>query len=132
MACVGIFFIVNDSIIADKVSNELATKNELFIEHGEHYHFWLNLIPSTKTEVAFKSHSYDYYPRGRVVIDIQSNKISLFADRCLDTTTIKQIIKNFEILSDQVQVRSDEHYQCHSCNSHFLDDLEHHSESYDD
>ena len=132
MACVGIFFIVNDSIISDKISDELATKNELFVEHGEHYNFWLNLIPSTKTEVAFKSHSYDYYPRGRVVFDIQSYKISLFTDRCLDTTSINQIIKNFEISSEQVQVRNDEHYQCHSCNSHFLDDLEHHSESYDD
>jgi len=132
LACVGIFFLVNDSIISDKVSVEFATKNELFVEHGEHYNFWLNLIPSTNAEFAFKSHSYDFYPRGRVVNDIQSNKISLYTDRCLDTNSINQIIKNFALNYDLVQVRNDEHYQCHSCNSHFLDDLEHHSESYDD
>lgn len=128
----GIFFIVNDSIIADKISDKCAAKNKFFIEHGEHYNFWLNLNPATKSDGDFKAHAYDYYPRGRVVIDIQLNKISLFIDRCAGESAINQVIKMFELYSKQIQVRYDEHYQCHSCNKQFLDDQNYPVDDFDD
>lgn len=132
LICVGIFFLVNDSIIADKGSYEDATKSEFFVEHGEHYNFWLNLIPSTKSEFAFKSHAYDYYPRGRVVLDIQSNKIRLFIDRCIGTSSMHEIVDMFGLSSEQIHIRYDEHYQCHSCNNQFLDDLDNPIEDFEE
>lgn len=122
MTCVGIFFVVSDSIVTDTISSELATRNELFVEHGEHYNFWLKLIPSTKSEFAFKSHAYDYYPRGRVVLDIQINKFSLFIDRCIRTSSLHEIVDIFGLSSERIQIRYDEHYQCHACNKQFIDD----------
>lgn len=131
LTCVGIFFVVSDSIVTDKISRELATRNELFAEYGEHYNFWLQLIPSSKSEFSFKSHAYDYYPRGRVVLDIQSNKYSLFIDRCIRTSSVHEIVDMFGLSSEQIQIRYDEHYQCHSCNKQFIDDQDYLVDDFD-
>lgn len=122
MIQVGIFFIVQNSIIVDKLSIYEAPRNELFIEFGEHYNFWLSFRPITKLEVLFKSHAYDFFPRGRVVYDIKSNQTSLFIDRCVRANTLSDITKQFELAGNQIKVRYDEHYQCHSCNRKFMDD----------
>ena len=38
------------------------------IQHGGNEQFWEDLVPHTRIERQFKSHDYDYFPRGRVVL----------------------------------------------------------------
>jgi len=120
---IGIFFLVGDSIVSDKVEIHNAQRYELFIEYGEHYNFWLDFEPSTKHEQLFKSHAYDYFPRGRVIYDLKNNQVVLFIDRCIGSTSITNVSDEFTLSGNQVKVRYDEHYQCHTCNQSYLDDV---------
>lgn len=120
---VGIFFFVNNIVISDKANLDSALNNEFFIEHGEHYNFWLSLRPKSDAELYFKSHAYDYFPRGRVVFDKVHSTFYLYADCCLKRDSISKLIDHFGLLNLQVKVRRDEHYQCGKCGRYFIDDL---------
>lgn len=114
---------MDDLAVSDKVEINNANRYELFIEYGEHYNFWLDFEPSIKHEQSFKSHGYDYFPRGRVIYDLKKNQVVLYIDRCIGLTSIAKISDEFTLSGNQVKVRYDEHYQCHRCNQFYLDDL---------
>lgn len=122
MSNVGIFFLVNKAIISDKVEIAMAYSNEMFAEHGEHYNYWDTFKPTDKDELLFKSHAYDYYPRGRVVFDRVRGFYYLYVDKCISAEFVSQISDHFELKKTELKVMLDQHYVCHLCNRFFIDD----------
>lgn len=122
MVEVGIFFFVNSVVISEKAKLDRALSNELFIEHGEHYSFWLEYEPQTDAGRHFKSHAYDYFPRGRVVFDRKRSVFYLYVDRCLSKECIIGLTHHFGLPQGQVKMRRDEHYQCINCSRCYIDD----------
>lgn len=122
MSNVGIFFLVNQTIISDKVEIAMANSNEMFAEHGEHYNYWNTFKPTDKDEFLFKSHAYDYYPRGRVVFDRVRGFYYLYVDKCIPAELVSKISDHFELKQTALKLKLDQHYQCHLCNRLFIDD----------
>ena len=120
---IGIFFIVDGTVLRDSVSIENGQQYGDHLEHGGHYEYWLNLAPTTAAESAFKAHAYDYYSRGRVVFDRLHKNMKLYADRCIGDAALAAIREAF-VLPPDAPVTHDEHYQCHLCNREFIDDLD--------
>ncbi len=120
---IGIFFVVDGVLISDTLSVEQCQQYGDHAEHGAHYDYWSKLKPSTAAESAFKAHAYDYYPRGRVVFDINRHQVKLYVDRCIDAEALVTIQAAFE-LTNNTRVSYDEHYQCHRCNQMFVDDFD--------
>lgn len=116
---VGIFFVVKNEVLFDAVAVQHAERCDNFIEHGGHYEFWENLLPSNAIEQAFKDRAYDAYPRGRVVYFIREQKFRLYADMCLNSNDLL-VVKELFGLKNAVRTK-DEHYQCASCHSDFMD-----------
>lgn len=120
---IGIFFVVDGVLISDLLQVEQGQHYADHIEHGEHYGYWLNLMPATSAETAFKSHAYDYYPRGRAVYDVKHRQVKLYVDHCIDAPVLATI--RFSLaLSGDIRISHDEHYQCHHCNPMFMDDFD--------
>lgn len=65
---VGIFCCVNKTIIGEAVQQEKGEAYGDAIQYGGHYEFWDSLVPVTVQERKFKSHSYDFFPRGKIVL----------------------------------------------------------------
>lgn len=120
---IGIFFVVDGALISDTLSVEQCQQYGDHAEHGAHYDYWSKLEPTTVIESAFKSHAYDYYPRGRVVFDVKHHQVRLYADHCIDAAILSAISTAFE-LPNNTRISYDEHYQCHRCNQMFIDDLD--------
>ncbi|PPD55091.1 MAG: hypothetical protein CTY12_01925 [Methylotenera sp.] len=120
---IGIFFVVDGALISDSIPVEQGQCYGDHVEHGAHYDYWLNLVPNTVAESLFKSHAYDYYPRGRAVFDVTHHQVKLYVDRCIDTAALSTIRASF-LIPDNTRVSYDEHYQCHHCNQMFVDDFD--------
>ncbi|MEI6707032.1 MAG: hypothetical protein WCK96_07840 [Methylococcales bacterium] len=84
-----------------------------------HYDYWQALIPKNSTEQLFKSHEYDYFPRGRLVYFTNSKSFRIYADRCLKKTDLEKIAATFNLPS--YQLARDEHDQCAGCNPEYID-----------
>lgn len=120
---IGIFFVVDGALISDTLSVEQCQQYGDHAEHGGHYDYWSKLEPTTVIESAFKAHAYDYFPRGRVVLDIKHHQVKLYADRCIDAAVLSTINTEFE-LPNNTRISYDQHYQCHRCNQMFVDDFD--------
>lgn len=120
---IGIFFVVDGVVLSDSVLLDMGQPYGDHIEHGGHYDYWLQLVPSGAVEAAFKGHAYDYYPRGRVVYDSVSMRAKLYADRCIGKTTLSTISEIFGLPQD-ARSSYDGHYQCQGCNRSFVDDMD--------
>lgn len=116
---VGIFFLVNGEVISDAAPLAQGEHYGETIGFGGHYDFWLALGPKTPTEQLFKSHAYDYFPRGRVVYFKKSNNFRLYADRCISKISMANIAAAFKLPA--YRLARDEHYQCAKCNTEYLD-----------
>ena len=118
-AKVGIFFVIQKHLLIDVVS---LAQGELYgdaINFSGHFEYWEALNPTNEIEQLFKSHAYDYYPRGRVVYFNQNKSFKLYADRCISKDEIKKIVIAFQLTKHQLA--RDEHYQCAICNPDYLD-----------
>ena len=60
---------------------------------------------------------YDYYPRGRVVYRKSDDTYLVYHDVCI-ADVAQRISALYRGKSTCLQL--DEHYQCHSCNPHYL------------
>jgi len=116
---VGIFFIVNGNVIFDNVSLEQGEHYGETIGFSGHYDYWQTLIPKNSDEKLFKSHEYDYFPRGRVVYFMKSNSFRLYADHCLKKADIEKVASLFHL--PIYELARDQHYQCAVCNSEYID-----------
>lgn len=127
---VGIFFLIDGIVLRDSLPVEKAEPYGNNIEHGGHYDYWLNLLPTNAAESAFKAHAYDYYPRGRIVYNRKQQQAKLYIDRCINKAAIKLIHQDFA-LPDNTKIGYDTHYQCHRCNPDYIDDFDASDEIYD-
>lgn len=118
-AKVGIFFVVGGNLIFDAV---LLEQGELYgdtVGFSGHYDYWQALIPQNPTGQIFKSHAYDYFPRGRVVYFKKSGSFKLYADRCIRNADIEKVAVTFQLPA--YRLARDEHYQCANCNPEYID-----------
>jgi hypothetical protein len=121
MPKVGIFFFIDNSILVDAVPVEKGEQYGNAIQHGSHFEFWESLVPKTLTERQFKARAYDAYPRGRVVYFPNEKKCCIYADTCLERKNIVLVGKQFELIDEDIELQTDEHYKCAGCNPYFLD-----------
>lgn len=107
---VGIFWAVPDkpeggwSFYEIKKSYPKSFANSLgFIDYPySHNEKWDDVRAVAETPDCY------YYPRGRVIYDINQNKHRIFADECLDEFDLQEIVELFEI--EDFRLHRDEHY----------------------
>ncbi len=116
---VGIFFVVNGDLVVDAVPLEQGELYGDSVGFSGHYDYWQALAPNNPTERLFKSHTYDYFPRGRVVYFKKTGNFRLYADRCLKKADIENIAAAFQL--PEYRLSRDEHYQCAGCNAGYVD-----------
>lgn len=83
-----------------------------------HYKSWRSikaLVPEARDK------DYDYYPRGRVTYDVKKDTFNLYLDHCITADQIENIIDELNLPRSKTEVKYDEHYQCHMCNSSYVD-----------
>ena len=118
---IGIFFKVYDEFLVDAVEVEAGEIYGPAIQHGGHYEFWEGLVPHSIRERQFKSHAYDYYPRGRVVFFPKRRIFRVYFDRCLTKEDIDLLLQLFELVGQLYEIAEDEHYCCARCNPYYMD-----------
>lgn len=117
---VGIYFIVKGHILSDSVELEQAESYGEALQYGGHNDFHEALRPESPIERLFKSMPYDYFPRGRVVYFPNRTMFRVYFDSCLSEADIQKVIENFALGQQSVEIEKDEHYQCATCNRHYL------------
>jgi len=118
---VGIYFIVEVTLIMDAVDVKMGEPYGEAIQYGGHYEFWEKLKPETTAERKLKTRAYDAYPRGRVVYFPRENIFIIYHDRCLKHKELAHIKEQFGLNNTCVKFQKDEHYQCSRCNPMFMD-----------
>ena len=125
MPCEGIFWIINDTLISfmDKVNPYDFHSTDLL-----HIEEWKKIRNQYK--VNNKVVSYNYYPRGRVLLipifedDKTFNYFNayVYLDKCIDNDDMRQMIINQFTLYNFCRVTFDgqlgmdgSHYNCHNC-----------------
>lgn len=117
---VGPFYIIDGVVFADTESY----KDVVEIGHNRdsnntHYDYW-KVLQSVYQEL--RNVDYDYYPRGRVVYSSSEDKFYLYVDDCIkDMKSVRAIIDELNLPHRKVEIKSDEHYQCHNCNKDYVD-----------
>lgn len=109
---VSLFFYVDDKFLIHECSLEEALKYGNFLNYKEsHFDIW-NKYYYKKYNVDF-----DYYPRGRVIYNIEEECFYIYIDKCLinkmDEFLKQYSNKNYKLLKDF-------HYQCHKCNKEYV------------
>lgn len=107
---VGIFWAVPDDLEGGwyfyeiRKAYPLSAANTLgFIDYPySHYDKWDDIRSTSETDDCY------YYPRGRVLYDVNQSKHRIFADKCLDEFALQGIIELFEI--ENFELCRDEHY----------------------
>jgi hypothetical protein len=120
-AKVGIFFKVLSEFLIDALPVAAGEPYGDAIQYSGHYDYHEALIPTIPAEYKFKSHDYDFYPRGRVVYFQASEGFTLYSDPCLTQEDIDRLITLFNLDGQKVNIAADEHYRCAKCNKHYLE-----------
>lgn len=110
MVNVGIFWAVPNkweggwSFYEVKKTYPLSDANSLgFIDYPySHYEKWDDVRSASETDDCY------YYPRGRVLYNVNTGKHRIFADACLDECDLWELIEMFEI--EDFELCRDEHY----------------------
>jgi hypothetical protein len=118
---VGVFWLVDNTIVGDVVELDEALPYGEALQHGEHSEFWEKLKASNNAEYKFKSHAYDYYPRGRMVCFPNRQTVRLYIDPCMNGDAVNSALTFFSPLGYEVEIDTDEHYRCAGCNPHFME-----------
>jgi hypothetical protein len=116
---VGIFFVVDDHLLADAVLLEHGDPYGDTIGYGSHYDFWDSLTPKSGIERRFKARAYDAYPRVRVVHFTREKRFVLYSDKCLRRGKLMWVAQQFCVAEPMLP--RDEHYQCAVCNPLFVE-----------
>lgn len=118
---VGIFFIVDSSILSDRVSLENAEPYGDALTHGGHYEYHDTFKATLPLEYRFKKHDYDYYARGRVVYFPQNGTFIVYVDKCISEDDVSRIIDLFGLEASSMTIVVDEHYKCAKCNKFYFE-----------
>jgi len=115
---VGIFWVFPDSkeplINSTPISEAENYGGDFLIHKIDHSSYWQAIKHIYKSR-----EDYDYYPRGRVVYSIKEDKYYIYADKCINENMISKIISKMHLPFSKYIVKSDIHYQCHTCNSDY-------------
>ena len=127
----GYFWIINDEVIG--ITNEVPHYNYNYSLNGKtHKNSWCNF--SKDYLVNGKEVAWDYFPRGRIMIDpnydLTTNKFTeyscvVFLDKCINNQHYKDLIINYynlnlptipHIMWTMLDERAGiDHYTCHNC-----------------
>lgn len=120
-AKVGMFWCIEGTVVGEAVLLSEAEPYGDALQHGGHYDFWDELKPKTEMELQFKSHAYDYYPRGRVVYFQSKQQFRLYVDGCLSAEDQEVIVDFFHLAGTPLEIEKDAHYQCARCNRGYME-----------
>ena len=120
-AKVGMFWCIEGTVVGEAVLLSEAEPYGDALQHGGHYDFWDELKPKTEIERRFKSHAYDYYPRGRVVYFQTRQQFRMYVDGCLSDGDREAAVNFFGLAGTPLEIERDEHYQCARCNRRYLE-----------
>jgi len=118
---VGIFWLVNNTIVGDVVELDEALPYGDALQYGGHYEFWEKLKAGNDAEHKFKSHAYDYYPRGRMVCFPKCQTVRLYVDHCMNDDAVNSALAFFSPQGYEVEIDTDDHYRCAGCNPHYME-----------
>lgn len=127
----GYFWIINDKVIG--ITNEVPHYNYNYSLNGKtHKNSWCNF--SKDYLVNGKEVAWDYFPRGRIMIDpnydLTTNKFTeysciVFLDKCINNQHYKDLIIDYynldlptipHIMWTMLGERAGiDHYTCHNC-----------------
>ena len=122
--CEGIFWLIDDELIAYP---EQVDSKGLWSTTLEHIKIWNHI--KHKYNVDGKTIDYDYFPRGRVVVNaISDNGVLhhydayIYIDNCINTDEVLDMIKQefnlfnckLKYIGSEGGIMSD-HYKCHNC-----------------
>ena len=101
---VGIFWIVDDKLIAKKVSLSEIEEVNGFKDSGlSHFFEW--------EKMGFDIDEYDKFPRGRIVYDVFNNKFLIYAaKKIIKNKNYRQLILDFFNIKENYEFIYDEHY----------------------
>lgn len=122
---VGIFWGIPEpdgswTILVDATSLAEAEPYGDFLTHPRgHYQVWAQWQKTRAAPVANRfitqaiaDHEYEFFPRGRIVYNIETGEFILYADRHLQQdATIARIASQFGLAAGTFVVRSDAHYR---------------------
>lgn len=117
---VATFFYINDTIEDDSTEAVVADDyGEYKTQTTAHIDLYDELVKYNRN---LADYDYDYFPRGRVVYNKEKDEFVVYIDKCLDKSDIKnEIISAFKLPRSNTRFDFDEHYQCHNCNSEYVD-----------
>lgn len=121
---VGPFFYIQGKVYTGACPIEKAEENVSgkFNGPAEHIKLYKSSIrPKLKPKAAW--HRYEYWPRGRVVYNRDTDTFEISLDACIkDMESIRlKIIKTFHLEGKEVSWGLDGHYLCHRCNPDYID-----------
>ncbi len=108
---VSLFFVVNGKFLIHSCKKEAGEKYGNFINYPEsHMEIW--------DKYYYKKYhvDFDYFPRGRVVYNIEADKYYLYHDKCIKDVSSLIPLED----KGKVEIREDFHYQCHKCNKYYV------------
>ncbi|MGO9120685.1 MAG: hypothetical protein ACLQPD_24110 [Desulfomonilaceae bacterium] len=134
---VGIIYVIDHKIV-DPSSKE---EKELFLsttpvkeapdygkfkihERMDHSNYWDEILQAVfrKTHPFYLKLDYDFFPRGRVVYDTESDLYHLYLDKCIrkDAQMVSEIIREMNLPLSELKIGGDIHYQCKACNKNYV------------
>jgi len=117
--CVGIFWHVDGTMVADRWPLVDAELYGDFLTSRGHYEVWETWrrkgerwLLQHHMPVSILMCEYEEFPRGRIVYDIHNDLFVIYADRRLQgADAISAIVRLFGLESSRTEVRSDGHYR---------------------
>ncbi|MDD4832878.1 MAG: MBL fold metallo-hydrolase [Clostridia bacterium] len=109
----GIFWVIEEKIIFKKhyVETNGFPQIKNWLDYPlSHYTVWYKFYSKFYPNADFAT-----FPRGRIIYKINQNKFFLYADKCIKTDKIIEIIKLFNLENENYEIKTDEHYMCDKC-----------------
>lgn len=122
---IGIYWRVGTELVFKGVPLDRVTSHNGFRDSDDNHHsYWERWTAMQRVDLI--SHSYDHFPRGRIVYREVDEKFIIYGDRCLigNKRFIHRLQQMFGLPASQCEVLNDAHYQCHRCNPDFISDLD--------
>ncbi len=121
---VGTFFVVKDELFIEStpLSSAESYGDDFLIHRGSHASFWKQVI---KVKESLSGTSYDYFPRGRVLFNIKEGRYWIYVDPCIhtDPRMMAEVVSEFHLPEEKIEIRLDSHCKCHTCNSQYVPDV---------
>lgn len=119
VACIGIFWHVDGTLVADRCPLSDAEAYGDFLTTRGHYEVWEmwrrrgeRWLRESQMPISILMCEYEEFPRGRIVYDVVNELFVIYADRRLQTTdTVAAITTLFGLQTEATEVRSDGHYR---------------------